>query len=125
MPNPLTAKTFEQAMDPADVVDFKLTISQGDDDGDMLQSGENVASYTLTATAEAVAAGLQVLQSGGRQPALVGNLLQFWLSVQSMLQSASLFGGAGVQLAIELTVVTTATPARTRQRTILITVAQQ
>lgn len=125
MPNPLTAKVFDQPMDPADLIDFETTLSQGDDPEDLLQLDENVTSFTLAVTAEAAAAGLQLQETAGRAPSLDGTVLRFWLAIDPADQAADLFSGAGVNLAIELTINTDASPLRRRQRTMIVQVAQQ
>jgi hypothetical protein len=118
-------KTFDYTMDPSDIVDFWATISQGSSLGDLLRDGENVADWTLTATAEAVAAGLQVLQTSDRVPHLVDRAFRFWLSVATARQSDDVFAGKGVELVTELTVNTDSTPSRRMQRSLIFKVAQQ
>jgi hypothetical protein len=120
-----STKVFDYAMDPSDLVDFWAIISQGDDIGTLLRADENVASYTLTITAAAAAAGLQILTTNDRQPQLVDRLARFWLSVADDQQSSDLFSGAGAELALELTVVTDAVPSRRFQRSMMVKVAQQ
>jgi hypothetical protein len=118
-------KTFDYTMDPSDIVDFWATVSQGTDIGDMLRDGENVASWQLTATAEAVAAGFQILQTADRLPHLVDRAFRFWVAIAAARQSDDVFSGKGVELVTELTVTTDSTPSRRFQRSMTVKVAQQ
>jgi hypothetical protein len=122
---PLNAKTFSAQMDPADVLDWQATLSQGSTGLEMLQAGESVASFTVALTAEAIAAGLQINTTSGYATLIVGNVISFWLSVISGSQSSIAFAGAGLAVGIEITITTNASPARVKQRTVVITVAQQ
>lgn len=122
---PPTAKAFAQVADPADVLDWQFTLTQGAADASptpLLQTGESVSSFTLTLPAESIAAGL-LIKSGGDFPAptLAGLLLTFWLAIDPTMQSSSIFNGAGVKLPLELTIKTSA--GRIKQRTLTVTVA--
>ena len=114
---PSTARVFTQALDPSDILDFYLGLTSGDD-GDDLQVGENVASFQLTLSAEAVAAGL-ILMDGGRTR-ISANVLGFWLQANAAAQISAIFDGAGVQLPIVFTYTTDNTPPRTVQRTLVV-----
>jgi hypothetical protein len=92
---------------------------------EILQTGESVASFTVALTAEAIAAGLQINTTSGYSTLLVGNVITFWVSVISGSQSSAVFIGAGLTIGIEITVTTNANPARVKQRTVVVTVAQQ
>lgn len=123
---PANAIVFSQAMDPADVVDFSLTLTRGDDGSSLLAADEDVYSYTLIPTPEAIAAGLQLLNSGPYSYELDGLNLHFWLSINPAMVNSSIFAGSGVSLGIELTIVTSsASPSRTYQHTLVVKVAQQ
>jgi len=122
---PPNAKAMSRPMDPADLVDFQVVLSQGSDDNSFLTPSESVASYTVALTAEAIAAGLVINTTGGYATTLVGNTITFWLSVSSGQQSSASFAGSGLILGIELTVTTNSVPARTKQRTVTVNVAQQ
>lgn len=119
MPIPSTAFVWGYAMDPSDVVDFTFDVAG------LLEAGEAVASYTLTLGAESVALGL-VIGTGPYAPVLVsGTEYRIWLSVNSTFQSNVAFDGAGSSLPIVLQVITDSAPARTRERTLVVKVAQQ
>lgn len=120
---PPTAKAFTQVIDPADIDVFETTIGQGDDQ--MLATGEGVAAFVFAATAEAAAAGLRIMTEDGRAPTLTGLVLRFWLAVDPALLGAAAFSGTGIDLGLELTIKTTSTPYRTKQKTIVVKVAQQ
>ena len=122
---PLNAKSFVSAMDSADVLDWQVTLSQGSTGLETLQPGESVASFTVALTAEAIAAGLQINTTSGYATLLVGNVITFWLSVTSGSLANAAFLGAGTGFGIEITITTNANPARVKQRTVVVTVAQQ
>lgn len=128
MPNPVTAKAFDQALDPSDVVDFAIILSQSAPDAPvagMLLLGEGVARYALSLTPEATALGLRIVDRPGYENRLDGNVLQLWLEIDAAMQGSPLFNGAGVVVAIELLITTTATPPRTKQRSFLVRIANQ
>ena len=64
MPLPPNAVHWSQPMDPADVVDYQTTLSQGETvdpaKPPFLQPGESIAEFTLAVTADAAAAGLVI-----------------------------------------------------------------
>lgn len=116
-------------MDPADVLDISIVITQGDAAAvppPFLLTGEAVGSFTLTLSAEAVAAGLAIKQANGYPaPTFSGLICTFWLAVDAAMQTSPIFDGEGVTLSLELTVVTTSDPKRTKQRTLTVKVANQ
>ena len=127
MPNPLTATPFEQAVDPRDELDFYIYVSQGEPDANpatILLTGEGIASYELALLPEAIAAGLQIM-TGAYANALTDNELKVWLTVDPIMRGSSIFDGTGVVVGIELTIVTTSTPPRVKQRTFLVRIANQ
>jgi len=124
MPIPATAIVFKETMDPADVLEWKIPLSRGpagEEPTPFLYADEDVASFTLSPTTDAIAAGLIVKSGSGGYPAptLVGLDLTFWTSIDAALQGAAMFA-AGVDLALELTVTTSSTPPRRKQRTYVI-----
>lgn len=128
MANPVSAKAFEQALDPSDVVDFHVIVSQGASDAvppTVLLLGEAIAQYSLALTAEASAVGLRIVERTGYGNRLVGNLLTLWLEVDASMHGSPIFDGAGVIVAIELTITTTSTPPRIKQRSFLVRIANQ
>lgn len=125
MATPPNAFEYSRQMDPADIVDFQIVLSQDGTATAFLEAGEAVASYTLTLTAEAVAAGLEIMTAGAYATSIAGNIIKFWLEVDSLSQGDPVFDGSGVALGIELTAVTNSSPARTKQRTFVVTVANQ
>lgn len=120
---PPNAKAFTQPMDPADLEFYGFTLGQGPED--LLLPGEGVAAFTLAVTAEAAAAGLRIVTEDGRAPTLTGLDLLFWLSVDPSLFGAAAFSGPGVDLGLELTVKTDSFLFRTKQKTLVVKVAQQ
>jgi hypothetical protein len=128
MANPATAKAFEQALDPSDVIDFYVVLSQGSPDAavpTVLLLGEGVADYTLILTPEAAAVGLKIVERAGYENRLSGNVLTLWLEVDPALRGSAIFNGAGVIVAIEMLIETTATPPRIKQRSFLVRISNQ
>lgn len=122
---PLNAKAFAAQMDSSDVLDWQVTLSQGSTGLETLQIAESVVGFTVALTAEAIAAGLQINTTGGYSTLLVGNVITFWVSVTAGSLANSAFLGAGTGFGIEITITTNANPARVKQRTVVVTVAQQ
>ncbi len=120
---PANAIVITQPIDPADIEIMQVTLQQGLDQ--ILAPSEGVSSFTLGLTAEAAAAGLQIDTTGGRTTTLTGLVLTFWVSVSVGHQSDPLFDGSGTALGLLLTITTNGSPARVKQKTIAITVAQQ
>jgi hypothetical protein len=125
MPLPPTAPTFERVLDPADIETFRIILSQGTEPDDMLSPGEDVQSFTLALTPEAVAVGLLIKTGGGYTTALDGLDVDFWLEVDSGEQADPRFDGAGVTVGLELTIDTTSSPMRRKQRTVAVNIANQ
>ena len=120
---PPTAKAITQAMDPSDIDVFELTLGQGLDE--LIMPGEAVESFTFAVTAEAAAAGLRIMTEDRRAPTLTGLVLRFWLAIDPSMLGAAAFSGAGIDLGLELTLKTNSVPFRTKQKTIVVKVAQQ
>lgn len=110
------------AHDPYDRVDYLLNL---DGITGILENGEAVASYTISVTAEAAALGLTVSTGAWAPSQPSGAQILFWLEVDSGFQSNAAFDGEGVDLGVEISVTSDSVPARRRQRTCAIRVAQQ
>ena len=126
MANPLTAKPFDQALDPTDELDFYVILNQGSPDAKvppLLLLGEAVATYTLSITAEGVTVGLMIVERIGFQNQLDGNVLKIWFDVTPSLRASRMFDGVGVTVAIELTIWTTL--GRRKQRSFLMRISNQ
>jgi hypothetical protein len=126
----LTPLKWDAALNPEDQVDYTIDLV-----GRLLEVGETVQSYTLTPSDTSVAAGL-LIGSGPYASALgsitngiftagSGTVLRIWFSINSTNQANVGFFGTGVWLDMQLKVVTTNTPPRTRERTLLLRVCQQ
>lgn len=128
MPIPSTALDLG-TIEPKDLLDFYIAISQGTAEGDILQPGEDVASYTLALPLEASAAGLTIVEketeNGKYATRLADRVLAFWLNIMPAQQGSTAFDGQGVSLPIEFTFTTTNTPPRIKQRTFKIRVTNK
>lgn len=121
---PPTALTFANTLDPHEELDFLINCDQ------ILEAGEEVeaAGWTLELLAEAAALGLTIMSGGtpSRDAALQsGNQsILFWLIVDGAYQDNAAFDGSGTALPLRITAETNSSPARTRQRTFQVQVAQ-
>lgn len=120
MATPPTAQAFDQTLDPHEELDFLIDCSS------LLDGGEKIASYTLTLYAESIAHGLEIMSGGGRDDALANDstAILLWFEISDPDETDVDFDGAGVSLPVDLVFVTNSTPARTRNRTFLVKVAQ-
>lgn len=118
---PSTAVVLPKTLDPSDIKDVKLNIAPA------LEAGEGIASYDLVLSAEAIAAGMEILSGGGRDPVLTANDTQIiiWPAIDPGEALNPIFADAGVRLAVEATIVTNSFPTRTDQQTFVITWAQK
>ena len=120
---PSTAKVFTQSLDPHELLDFQIVLS------DLLEDGEIVddMEWTLEVLAEGAALGLTIMEGSARDPVLEvgGEKVTFWLTVDDSYKANAAFDGAGTKLPLRITARTTASPYRLRQRTFQVTVVQQ
>lgn len=122
MPNPQNAKRIGSMVDPKDREFWAYSISQGNGENDLLRPAEEPVSVDMAVTAAAASTGLIIL-TGGKAPVREGRNILFWTEVTESFWSHPVFDGAGTDLAIEITIVTTLD--RRKQITILIGTAQQ
>lgn len=115
MPTPEDAERIPTDIDPHEIVD-----AIADCDG-ILQDDEAIGTFELIWTAEALAAADVDFLTGARDMALVSinggadRGVRFWPDFVDPDDAA--FDGDGVGLPFEITVETTSSPSRTRQRT--------
>jgi len=121
---PPTAFRWTQAMDPADTVDYVVEVGGASGLLD-IPAGEGIASYTLTLGAEAVALGLTIGTGGYAITQPTSTSYRIWFSINISYQSNAAFDGAGSALPLVLKITTDSSPARIRERTLLLQVAQQ
>ena len=127
MANPPTARAFAEQLDPQNLQDFYVYLSQGAPDATpatFLLLGEAPASYQLALTPEAIAVGLTI-ETGDYADAMTDNELKLWLSVAPELRGLSAFNAPGVTVGIDLVVTTTASPPRVRAQTFLVGIVNQ
>lgn len=123
---PPTAVSFAATLDPHEELDFVINC-----DG-LLEVGEEIVTYTLTPLAEAVALGLTIMSGSGRDHALIASeasytdntAVRLWLEIDDGDETDAAFDAQGTSLPLEIEFVTNSSPARTRQRTVLVKVAQ-
>lgn len=117
------ATNWEGELDPAETLDYRMNF-QGEDDP-VLDVGEEISSFSLAVTPEAALLGLQIRADGLYAPALdeTSTKIVLWLEVDEDEQDNAAFTD-GVTLGVIGTIVTSSTPARTRERTFNVTVKQ-
>lgn len=125
MANPPNAIIVPRPISPNDTEHFTLTLTRGSTGVELLNPGENVASFEASVTAEGAAAGLEMLDGGGYSTTIEDLTLSFWATVNPANQVDPAFTGAGLSLGIEFTFTTDATPPRVKQKTVVIQVAKQ
>lgn len=118
---PPTATEWSDAMDPTDRTEWVMDLSP------WLQSDEQVVSYDLTLSPEAIDAGLyfstdplraHLLISGNRQ-------VRFWTEIAPADRGSPAFDGSGTKYPIVIFFTTDSVPSRDFERTFLLRVAQQ
>jgi hypothetical protein len=121
---PPNARAWSPEMDPADIVDYEVTLAG---DNGLLETGEQVSTYTLTMSAEGAALGVTISMVSGYEPSLINSNtgIKMWFYVDPAFLTNAAFSGTGVSVGIELTVNTSSVPSRRRQRTLVLKVAQQ
>ena len=114
---------WQGKLDPAEKLDYVMNFSGGADP--LLETGEAIDSWALAVTAPAAALGLEIVESFPYAPWLseAGDEITLWLNVAPEFQQNAAYL-TGVVLGIEVTIVTTSSPARTRQRTFGVEVKQ-
>jgi len=119
---PPNAIVWTQAMDPTDLVDYRIPLA-----GRLLEEDEAIESYELEPWAEATALGLIIHDSGDRahQLTLDNTAIDLWFEIDAEFHDDASFDGSGVTLPITLTIQTDATPSRRRQITLVLKVANQ
>lgn len=122
---PPTAIKFAGPIDPQEVLDYVFPMTP------VLEAGEQIdpADWSLILLAEAVALGLEIIEGDPEfpDPALTeGNTaIRAWFRIDQGFAGNAAFQGAGISLPMAVTLETTSSPSRTRQRTFLMTVAEQ
>ena len=109
---PPTAVIWPESLDPSDILGFSINCAN------LLEPGENIASYTVTPGPEAALLGLQVPTT-----AMSANVIAMWLSIDPAKETDNSFAGVGVGLPIEITINTSM--GRRWQRTVVVKVAQK
>jgi hypothetical protein len=115
---PTTALVWAEPMDPYDVVDYSIDCSA------LLDASESIASYTIVPSSESVLLGLQT-GTGEYANSRTGKVITTWFSIESSKQDSIAFSGPGATLPAEISITTTSTPPRKRQRTCVVKVLQR
>jgi len=102
---PFLSPTARRRMDPRDTLDIYVVVTQGDGVRDVLQTGEEITSFTVTLTPEAGAAGL-LISEGDAKPRYAGLVFAFQLRVDPAFRDSGIFAGTGFIAGIEVTFAT-------------------
>ena len=113
---PPTTIVWPESMDPYDVVDYTIDVSN------LLEANESIASYVVSLPAESVLVGLS-LGVNEYGSTISSNIVRVWFSTIKPNDPA--FDYPGTTLPVEITVTTTATPPRKKQRTLGVKVVQR
>jgi hypothetical protein len=120
---PASAKVFTRQMDPYERLDWIAELSGTDG---LLETGETIASFTLTMGAEGAALGVSVLTAAPYTAATTdaAKSVRFWLEVDEAFRENAAFNDA-VSIPITLSLLTSNVPARRRQRTMVVEFIQK
>jgi hypothetical protein len=118
---PTNAIRWKQPIDPSELLDFAAEFQP------LLEVDEQIVTFTVALMAEAVAAGVQIVQQAGRAPMLVNSntRVRLWFEVVDEFREDPIFNGNGIEVGVVFTIHTNSDPARRRQRTYALRVAQQ
>jgi hypothetical protein len=100
---------FPGTHDPADISNYAFDFAGA------LDTGEALATQAVAVDAAAAALGV-TLGVGSQASSITGTQVKFWVSVAAGFQGNAAFV-AGLEAAFTITVTTTASPARTLERT--------
>jgi len=105
---------FSETFDPANIDNYLFSFE--------LDTGETIATAAVTLDEASLALGL-LLGSGATGAAVIGNDVRFWLTCSAGQQNNAAFL-TGHDALVTATITTNASPARTLQKTGLVTVRQ-
>lgn len=108
------APLFAGMHDPSDVADYVIAFD------DLLDTAETVSLQSVVIDSASAGVGLAV-GTGSYAPVAVAKSVRFWLTCSQPTNAAF---AAGVLAVVTATVTTSASPARTFQRSVLVRVAQ-
>lgn len=103
MPNPPDIKTFARRVDPnMPKRGFYAVLTRGDQSRDILQTGEEIVSFTVTPNSEASAAGLRVLTDANFLPRYNDLVFGFWIDIDPTMRGSTVFNSSGIVLGVEI-----------------------
>ncbi|WP_242140889.1 hypothetical protein [Sphingomonas sp. TREG-RG-20F-R18-01] len=107
MANPPDIKTFPRRVDPSmPRRGFYAVLTRGDQVLDILQTDEEVASFTITPNADATAAGMMVLTDDAFAPRYADRVFGFWIDIDPVMRDSAIFNGTGIVLGVEISFTT-------------------
>jgi hypothetical protein len=118
---PATAKRLGKTLDPSDIKPIMIDFSPA------IPAGAGIDSYTMTISPEGVTLGMEIMSGDGRDPSLENDdtAIKFWPAIAEDEAQNPIFDGAGVAVALEVTIIMTTVPAQVDQQTFLIPWAQK
>lgn len=98
---PQKAPTVFRRMDPKGKFDFYPVLTRGDEEKDILQSGEELTDFSVSLTPEAIAVGVKI-STGYDAPRYADLVFAIYLTVVPAMQGSSLFNGDGLVVGVEI-----------------------
>lgn len=122
---PLNAVVWDQPMDPADIIDYQADFRDGQ--FPVLEATEVITAFVPTLPADAVALGVEIMSGGGYDPTSEegDTSVKVWFKVDSGYQLNPAYDGEGQNFGVMFHITTDNAPAREREKTYVLTVAQQ
>ena len=121
---PPTAILIAEGLDPQAIKNFRINAVAS------LEGAQiDPANWTLVPLAEAVALGLEIIESDATypDPTLDGSgvAVDFWARIDPLMAGDSAFEGGGTRVPLEFTYLTTDSPPKKDQFTVLITLVEK
>lgn len=103
MANPPTAFPLPRPFDPSARRPYYAQLTRGDSIADMLQTGEEVTTYSVDLTSDAMLAGLTLMSSIDKAPRYSNQVFSFWLDkIDPLKRASSVFNDKGADFGIEI-----------------------
>lgn len=109
--------SWAQAMDPHEIVDYTINLTN------FIETNEEILSYEVKPVREAVALGI-IVSPVGYPSTLGAKEIHVWFSVLETQQENTIFNTETI-VPIEVTIWTSSSPRRKRQRTFGLKMVQQ
>ncbi|MBO9377928.1 hypothetical protein GG804_14230 [Sphingomonas histidinilytica] len=127
MATPSTATPWPETMDPVEEMEWIAPFWL------LLEEYEQVESYELELSPEAIEAGVIIMTGDGRDHHLItgrpdmrdNTAVMLWLKVTEAMQQDPMFDGGGTAFPVRGRIRTNSVPSRKRKKTYLIRIVQK